>query len=125
MRTPPENRTGTVTSHVYTVEYDWDTADVTNDVDGGYEIRLRVTCDTDPTAFYVALKRFCDGVVRLRVHDRDLAITAFRWNDDAARAFMLGVEDHFLQPEVGLDALVLYAGYQNRDKQERCALGLR
>lgn len=109
-----ENRTGTTPEHTYDVEFDWDTADITEHGDRGYTVVLRSTSPTDPRAFYVMAIRLADGTALLRVCDRDLAVLAFRVNDDAACKFVASIEDEFLVPACGIEALQERTGYQKR-----------
>jgi len=109
-----ENRTGTEPIHMYDVEFDWDTTDITEHADRGYSVQLRVKSDTDTEAFYTIAIRLADGTALLRVCDRDLKLLAFRVNDRWAKAFVAAVEDEFLVPSCGIEALQERTGYMNR-----------
>lgn len=109
-----DNRTGTPTEHLYDVDCDWDNTDITEHGDGGYSLQFRATSPTDPDAFYVIAIRLADGTAIIRSCNRDLKILSFRVNDDAACKFVAAIEDNFLVPHCGIEALQDRTGYQNR-----------
>ena len=109
-----QNRTNEPCTHVYTVEFNWDTAEVLNDAIGGYSCRFPVVSETDVLARYVFVKRTFDGKAFLEFLNSDHDVLSFRVNDTVARAFMHNVEDSFLAPGLDPGDMDRYEGFRNR-----------